>query len=488
MPVGTRRAGSRGSGARPEHALRMRRGAVLALLATVVVPLSGCVAVIEGLASPLEPPVTDVREGEVTIVGAVDGPIDELARNALADLERFWSEQLPAVYGQQFVPLQGGYFSVDPGDVDPSVYPDGVSCGSSPLEVEDNAFYCQAAGEPNSDSITYDRAFLGDLAEQFGDFIPDLVMAHEFGHAIQGRVGFPRASIVAETQADCFAGAWTAWVAAGQADHTNVRPPELDEVLRGYLQLRDPVGTSLQEESAHGSYFDRVSGFQEGFADGVAACRDNFTNRRVFTQQGFRPEDLRTGGNAPGNAPFEDLLEEDGPGILVEDSLPPFWAAAFDRLGGDGFDAPAVEPFRGTAPGCAPEDRDLVYCPDDDLVGFDVADLGDDAYEIGDFAVLTGISIPYALSAREQLGLSTDDAAAIESAVCSTGAYGFAVFSGALRGVTISPGDIDESVSFLLRYGTDPQVLPDVDLTGFQLVDVFRTGFVRGLDACDLQS
>jgi predicted metalloprotease len=471
---------------RPGHPPGMRRAAVVAVLATCVVPLTGCVVSIDGLPSALEPPVSDVGDGEVRIVGADDGPIDELARNALADLERFWSEQLPEVYGQQFRPLEGGYFSVDPGNVDRSVYPDGVSCGASPLEVQGNAFYCQAAGEANSDSISYDRAFLGKLADDFGDFIPDLVMAHEFGHAIQGRVGFPGASIVAETQADCFAGAWTAWVAAGEAQHTTVRPPELDEVLGGYLQLRDPVGTSLQEESAHGSYFDRVSAFQEGFSDGVVACRDNFTAERVFTQQGFRAEDLQTGGNAPGNSAFDQLLVDDGAGELVELSLPPFWDAVFSSLGAGGFDAPDVEPFEGTAPGCAPDDRDLVYCPEDNLVGFDVADLGEEAYEIGDFAVITGVSIPYALSARDQLGLSTDDTDAVESAVCSTGAFSFAVFNREVRGVAISPGDIDESVVFLLRYGTDPQVLPDVDLTGFQLVNVFRNGFVRGLEACDL--
>jgi predicted metalloprotease len=37
-------------------------------------------------------------------------------------------------------------------------------------------------------------------------------MAHEFGHAMQGRFGFAESgrSIQDETQADCLAGAWTA--------------------------------------------------------------------------------------------------------------------------------------------------------------------------------------------------------------------------------------------------------------------------------------
>ncbi len=201
------RHGDVGPGLFPGMSSGMRRTAVATVLAACAVPLSGCVSIIEGLPSALEPPVSSVPEGEITIVGASDDPIDQLAANALADLQDFWAEQFPQVYGAEFQPLQGGYFSVDPGNVDASAYPDGVSCGSDPLDVQGNAFYCQAAGEANSDSISYDRAFLAELAEQFGDFIPDLVMAHEFGHAVQGRVGFPPASILAETQADCFAGA-----------------------------------------------------------------------------------------------------------------------------------------------------------------------------------------------------------------------------------------------------------------------------------------
>jgi hypothetical protein len=51
--------------------------------------------------------------------------------------------------------------------------------------------------------------------------------------------------------------------------------------------------------------------------------------------------------------------------------------------------------------------------------------------------------------------------------------------------ITISPGDADESVQFLLEYSTDPAVLGDSGLTGFQLVDVFRTGVFEGSAACD---
>ena len=50
----------------------------------------------------------------------------------------------------------------------------------------------------------------------------------------------------------------------------------------------------------------------------------------------------------------------------------------------------------------------------------------------------------------------------------------------------ISPGDIDEAVQFLLTYGVDNRVFPNLDASGFELVGAFRTGFLQGGDACEL--
>lgn len=454
---------------------RRRRWAVAPALLTLLA-LPGCAVVVVGQASPAQPPVSDVGGGELTVVGATDEPVDVLARNALADLEVYWDEQLPEVFGTQWSPLEGGYFSVDPGNVDPAAYPDGIGCGSDPAEVEDNAFYCLDPSAPNSDAISYDRTFLAELGEEFGRFIPALVMAHEFGHAVQARVGSPPASILAETQADCLAGTWTRWVADGEAEHSTLRTPELDELLRGYLLLRDPVGTDLNADQAHGSYFDRVSAFQEGFDGGAEVCRDNFGLDRVLTQDEFAPGEQFTGGNAS----YPDLLD------IVARSLPEAFGAAFDEEFGAAFDAPVIEPFESTAPGCASDpDLDLVYCPDDGVVGFDATGLAPDAYELGDFALATAIALPYGLAVRDQLGLSTDDDAAVRSSVCLAGWYAFQVYD-ARTSVGISPGDVDESVQFLLTFGDDPSVVPAVGLSGFQLVDLFRNGFVEGLPACDV--
>jgi hypothetical protein len=50
----------------------------------------------------------------------------------------------------------------------------------------------------------------------------------------------------------------------------------------------------------------------------------------------------------------------------------------------------------------------------------------------------------------------------------------------------ISPGDVDEAAVVLLRYATEPAVVPGSGLSGFELVDSFRQGFVDGGSACGL--
>ena len=100
--------------------------------------------------------------------------------------------------------------------------------------------------------------------------------------------------------------------------------------------------------------------------------------------------------------------------------------------------------------------------------------------------MLTAVSLPYALVARDQLGLSVDDEDAQRSAICLTGWYAAAVADGELSDIVISPGDVDESVQFLLTRARDDAVLPGLDISGFELVDLFRAGFLEGASACDV--
>jgi predicted metalloprotease len=446
--------------------------------------LAGCSAeVVVGQASPGAGEPVDVAADAFPITGVSDTGIDQFARNALTDLNAFWAGAYPEFFGEDFTPLENGYFSVDSNDIDQGAYPEnGIGCDGSPTrpdEVAGNAYY-----DPGCDLVAYDRALLEELSTDYGRFLVPVVMAHEFGHAMQGRFGFAEngRSIQDETQADCLAGAWTRWVADGNAEHVALRTPELDDVIRGFLLLRDDVGSDPADSQAHGSYFDRVSAFYEGFDGGVGSCRDDFGADRLFTAATFVND---TEYESQGNASYDEIVD------WVGTTLPEFWSEVFPAAYGSDFAAPAVENFDGTAPDCAGvENRDLGYCTDDSTVYLDETDLATPAYgDIGDFALATAMSLPYSLAVRDQAGLSVDDGAATRSAVCLTGWYEAQWYNGAFTdstGASISPGDIDEAVQFLLEYGVRPEVFPNTSASGFELVDAFRTGFLQGGDACDL--
>ena len=469
--------------------LRRARRRALPLAVTVVVTsvlLSGCGAArhVAGHASPGKGEPVDVAADAFPITGVSDTRVDRLARNALADLNTFWTQAYPEFFGEDFTPLQNGYFSVDSTAIDESAYPaTGIGCEDSPTkpdEVAGNAYY-----DPSCDLIVYDRALLEELSTDYGRFLGPVVMAHEFGHAMQSRFGFAASgrSIQDETQADCFAGAWTGWVRQGKAAHVSLRTPELDDVIRGFLLLRDDVGSDPNDSQAHGSYFDRVSAFYEGFDGGVGACRDDFGQDRLYTAATFSGTDAQTGGNAS-----VDQIDS-----WVGTTLPEFWKGVFPSAYGKDFTPPKVKTFDGSAPDCAGvRNRELGYCAKDKTVYLDEKDLALPAYrQIGDFALTTALSLPYSLAVRAQAGLSVDDGAATRSAVCLTGWYEAQWFNGAFTqstdGAVISPGDIDEAVQFLLEYGVRPEVFPNTSASGFELVGAFRTGFLQGGDACDLK-
>ncbi|MGN6608407.1 MAG: neutral zinc metallopeptidase, partial [Jatrophihabitans sp.] len=206
---------------------------------------------------------------------------------------------------------------------------------------------------------------------------------------------------------------------------------------------------------------------------------DDFGSDRVFTDEAFTSQKDEQNN---GNSAYSDTIQ------YVEKTLPRFWTAVFSQLLSKSFTAPQVAASPGQAPKCdGSASRELGYCASDTTVYFDEKDLTKPAYKIGDWSVATAISLPYALAARSQLGKSTDDEAATRSAACLTGWYTARTFDGDFSDtVSLSPGDVDEGVRFLLTYGVSDQVFPNTHESGFELFRSFRDGFAQGGKACDI--
>jgi predicted metalloprotease len=198
----------------------------------------------------------------IQIHGDRSDPVNKLAIEAIADLQKYWSEQFPKLYdGKQYQPVKGGFFAVVPssGDLPP--------CAQDASGISGNAFYC-----PSEDVVAWDaEGLLPSLKEKFSDFIIPVVLAHEWGHALQARSNFYAKTVTKETQADCFAGAW---VKHAQDDKVfDVSSKDLDAAAAGLLDLRDVPGTEASDPSAHGSGFDRLGSFQNGYDNGGQACK-----------------------------------------------------------------------------------------------------------------------------------------------------------------------------------------------------------------------
>ena len=186
---------------------RFVRGRV-AVLAVLAVLASGCAQEMPGLGR-YSSGRTAVADAKITIEGTDNGEIDKLAGNAIFDIEKFWGEQMPEVFNERYDKVKA-FYSIDPDGSRPA------PCTESASDIRGNAFYC-----PARDIVAWDRKGLfPELEKRFGDFLVAMVLAHEWGHAIQKRTRMPSTrTIVVETQADCYAGAWTRYALRGGAPH-----------------------------------------------------------------------------------------------------------------------------------------------------------------------------------------------------------------------------------------------------------------------------
>lgn len=437
-------------------------------------------------------------------------PHDALAAVAIVDIERWWSEVFPTIYGAAFEPLAGGVYAGYPERVT-----DIPGCGEPSTAYDDLqlyvAFYCQLGDFVAYDDGDIDPSLLTPLASEYGSAVIGVVLAHEYGHAIQSRIGAldtNYATIITEQQADCFAGAWTGQAYRGESPLLRLGDTDVRAGLLAMLNVRDPVGTDQFVPGGHGSAFDRVGAFQEGFLRGPARCAE-----LLDAPLDLMPNQFQTGIDAffEGNAPYDcteldpavvgqDFIDVCTPApVFLADDLNDFWRTVI----GDDFEPVRVTPVANIA---AVRCDDLVtltpqvvICPRDRVLVYDEPEVRALYREFGDFTLGYFYGIGWGEFAQRSIGSPLSGEARALQNDCFTGAWVRDITPDRFgntprRGdpdeggstVTSSPGDLDEAIQMAILVG-DPGA--DVDIIGspFEKIEAFRTGVLGGLRACNFE-
>jgi predicted metalloprotease len=173
---------------------------------------------------------------------------------AVTAVDTFWRRHFTEQFGQAYQSprVAGAYIGTN-----------GPPCGGEPASVPFNAVYCRPG-----DFVAWDDNLMAAGYSQIGDAWIYLIIAHEWGHAIQARLRSDRVSVAAELQADCLAGA----ALQGAADDGLIRvePGDSEEIARTLAAVADDYPWT--DESDHGNAEQRTSAFNSGVAGGVAAC------------------------------------------------------------------------------------------------------------------------------------------------------------------------------------------------------------------------
>lgn len=433
----------------------------------------GGLPVSEGPSGPRgdPPPVTS------RVVNSDGGQIDRLSLLAIDDIEDFWTQHYGQSLSGHFTPVSTlmSYSSTDPNG--PPV------CGGDVYHLP-NAMYCR-----RMDTMAWDRAkFLPTARKYFGDMAINGTLAHEYGHALQHMAGivhpFTR-TLVREQQADCFAGVYLQWVAAGNSSRTQLSTADgLNHVLAGLIVIRDPVSTSdnpISISDEHGTALDRVGAFQTGFDGGAEMCAKIDTGE-IRKRRGNLPRSLFDSEN-----PQSDLTIDAQ--VL---------ATLMEQLGQIfGLSRPPALATSGKCPSGHHPDP-VAYCPETNTVVVDLAGLQDMSAPTdqstlgmpqGDNTGLSAVTSRYALAVQAEREVGLESATAALRTACLTGvaqrqmAEPMTLSSG--PGLTLAGGDLDEAVTGLLMNGV---VASDVDdntvPAGFTRILAFRSGLHGDIDGC----
>jgi hypothetical protein len=364
-------------------------------------------------------------------------------------------------------------------------------CGASPEQIEGNAAYCD-----NSNSINWDRSdqtgMLPVGRKYFGEMAVVGVLAHEYGHAIQNRAELPEIgnTLVAEQQADCFAGVYLRWVAEGHSPHftlsTGDSPYGLNYLLAGILAMRDPLstpGNPVLIPNPHGSGLDRVGALQVGFEQGTDSCAQ-IDAGEISKRRGDLPRALFDPLSQNSDMPVDEGTLSSLTQVLQQIFHPS--------------QPPSVTTGSATCSG-GPSTKFAAYCPSSNTVTVDLPALQQIAtpadeqnQEVllqGDNTALSLVTSRYVMALQRERGLELNSPAAAMRTACLTGvaqremAQPISVTSG--QGLTLGAGDLDEAIAGLLTNGVVASDVNGATLpAGFTRVSAFRSGLLSDADDC----
>lgn len=398
----------------------------------------------------------------------------DLTSTVVSVLDRYWKSVFPTEFGTSWRPIRV---------LAPLRSRDDAPCLDERSRTSVQAYYC-----PREDALGWDaERFVPGLVERYGAVGVTVVLAHEFGHAVQARIGVEDAHrsdpgryppILLELMADCFAGSALRYVFDGHSPHLAVSWADRDTALEVLTRFRDPLGVVADDPAAHGNAFDRVSAFQDGVADGPTRCAEMTVDNRRFTQRAFASASDRA---RLGNLPLGDLIS-----AFSRDAGRWFAGLAAAR-GTTGWSPPA--PTAGSA-GCRAQELarqgPARYCAEDGTVTVSVERLTDVHQETGDYATATLLAARYGLALLAALGRPVDGPVASRAAVCLAGAYTGRLLD-ATAGFGLSPGDLDEAVQVVLAYdwvARDGSGAVDETEQGYERLRHFTTGVHEGPSSC----
>ena len=400
---------------------------------------------------------------------------------AITDIQAYWRTTFPQIYKKPYKDLKGGIWRAYPGVTNVP------GCGKTTSRyksVQGNAFYCRTG----ADFITYDDAGLfPQLYRYYGVLALGLVLAHEWGHAIQYRANVDGETILLEQQADCFAGSWMAHVSRGEAAGLTLGPKDLTSSLSGMLSYADPVGITSDQQGAHGSGFDRVGAFEDGYLNGAAKCATYPTAPPTVIELPFTAGDAATGGNLP----YDQVVSSMGT------DLDRFWGEVFQQRGKtyqpllDGvkkYADASPYPTCGTdTSGAQFKARAAVYCAAGDFVAYD-DDLLQQVNDVGDFAAGVFIGGAWADAAQTRLGSTLAGAERSLQQDCYTGAWAKSILPTPQTPDTqkflLSAGDLDEGVIAFVDKSNLRDPIGGPAVPPFDRVAAFRKGILQGVAAC----